>query len=105
MVPAAEAGELGLPARAWLVVERNGDGPQIGGGHAARYFHYASEPSEAEKTLSSSRPYAHLHGDVRLLFSGGRIWLASSVMLSSTSLLGTPTPPAVLRPQPRPSRR
>ena len=32
VVPAKETGEPGLAARAALVVERDGDGPQVGGG-------------------------------------------------------------------------
>src|SRR5262245_19445761 len=34
MVPAEKAGELRLPARTALIVERNADDPQVGGGYA-----------------------------------------------------------------------
>src|SRR4051794_4549776 len=35
MMPFKQTGELRLPARAALVVERIADGPQVSGGHAA----------------------------------------------------------------------
>lgn len=55
-MPANETGELGLPARAALVVERIADGPQVGGGHAASEV---SSEKSMKILFSRKSPFSH----------------------------------------------